>query len=450
MFIRSRRPSRLAAGLLAAGFLLPAGSILMDQPPALAETIAEAAAWAVQRHPTLQADLATVRSAEENVVTGRSDFFPVLSLVGEMNVDNYQRTNGPLDLWGREVGVRANQLIYDGSGAFAKVDALVAEREALLADRNRNGNTVAYGAARAYLLVLRDRELSAAAQRNLDEHRRSVTRLAAIVKYDPGKGFDLAQVQAREAFAASMVAERAALLQADEAAYLELVGQPAGQLVAPSPLSGPGFASLDDALAVAQVQHPAVVAAGRRREGARARIRQNEAGLLPRIYLTGRYDTGLDRQGVRGWNTEGFLGVKASYTYGAQSTAGVKVAREQEDVAASRVEAARRDVREAVRVAWEQRAGMIADLPPAEEALRQSLLVLEGFKTQYTFGRRTALDLLIVQNDAYRAEARAVGLRYDRLMADYALAAQLGVLEARLSAAPQAPRQTETPVAVRQ
>jgi outer membrane protein TolC len=62
--------------------------------------------------------------------------------------------------------------------------------------------------------------------------------------------------------------------------------------------------------------------------------------------------------------------------------------------------------------------------------------VLDGFKTQYTFGRRTVLDLLIVQNEAFQAESRAIQLRYDRLLADFAVAAQEGRLESLLLAHP--------------
>lgn len=420
-----RRLVAFAPALLAA--LLPAA-------PAFAETLQDATAAAVRRHPTLKADQATVRSADENVVAARSELFPTLSLVGELNLDRYDRQAGALALQGREVGVRANQLLWDGLGVFRKLDGVWAEREALQADRDRNGNTVAFGVARSYLLVLRDRELVASAQRNVDEHRRSVTRLAAIVKHDPGKAFDLAQVRTREAFAESLLAERQGQLKRDEAAYLELVGQAPGALTLPKDLAGEGFASEDEAVALAQARHPMVLGAIHRAAGAHAVVEQGRATLAPKLFATARYDTGIDRQGVRGWNTEGYAGVRASFAFGSGSLSVVKGVEAQEEAMKARVDAAKRAVRESVRVAWVQRQGMIADLPPAEEALRQSLIVLEGFKTQYTFGRRTVLDLLIVQNDAFRAEARAVGLRFDRLMADYALAAQMGTLEGRLLA----------------
>lgn len=394
---------------------------------------------AIERHPTLRADMATVRSAEQNVLAGRSEFFPVLGLVGEVNMDHYVRTAGPLDLQGREIGVRADQLIYDGLGVFARLEGLEAEREALEADRDRNGNTVAFGVARAYLLVLRDRAIVESARRNVDEHRRSAARLVAIVKHDRGKAFDLEQVRTREVFAESLLAEREALLLRDEAVYRELVGQAAGTLQPPAAMAGEGFESLEQALAIAQAQHPMVVAAERRAQGARAALDQQRALLSPRLFATARYDTGFDRQGVRGWNSAGYVGASARFTYGAQSVSSIRVAEARLAAAEAQVEAARRDVREAVRVAWVQREGIIADLPPAEEGLRQSMLVLEGFKTQYTFGRRTALDLLIVQNEAFRAEAKAVGLRFDRLIADLALAAQIGVLEGHLLADLPAP-----------
>jgi adhesin transport system outer membrane protein len=414
------------AGLLAMAVALPAG----------AETLAEATAWAVAHHPALAADQDTVAGSDQSVAAARSELFPVLSVSGEVNTDNYMRDAGPMALQGREVGVEANQLVFDGSAAWAKVEALGRERAALAADRDRNGNTIAYGVARTYLAVLRNRELVRSAQHNLDEHRRSVSRLVAIVKQDRGKAFDLVQVQAREAFAESLVAERQAALRAEEAVYQELVGQAPGQLAMPQPLAGEGFRSLDDALEVAQRAHPAVVAAQSRRQGAKAAFDQAEARLVPKFYLNARYYTGVDRQAVPGWNSEAYVGVKTSFLFGGASVAAGRAAREDVAAAAARVEAEKRDAREGVRVAWEQRAGMIADLLPVEDALRQSATVLDGFKTQYTFGRRTVLDLLIVQNEAFQAESRAIQLRYDRLLADFAVAAQEGRLESLLLAHP--------------
>ena len=46
---------------------------LLPAAPAFAETLQEATAAAVRRHPTLMADQATVRSADENVVAARSE-----------------------------------------------------------------------------------------------------------------------------------------------------------------------------------------------------------------------------------------------------------------------------------------------------------------------------------------------------------------------------------------
>jgi outer membrane protein len=429
--------------------LSPIALILLAAAPASAETLAEAAAAAVKRHPTLQADLATVKSSDENVVAARSAFFPVVTVGGEINLDRYTRASGPLNLTGREVGVEVNQLVYDGAGAWSQFVAIGAERRSLQADRDRNGNTVAYGVARAYLGVLRDRALLASAQRNLDEHHRSVSQLVAIVKHDAGKAFDLQQVRAREAFAASLVAERLAALKASEGVYVELIGRHPGELTLPAGMAGEGFEGLDQALDVAQRQHPMVLGAAHRAEAAGAEVGRTQSGMWPRLYATARYYTGIDRQAVLGWNNEGYAGIKASYLFGGETVSTVRTAREAEAAARARIDAARRDAREAVRVAWAQREGVIANLPPAEAALSQSMVVLDGFKTQYTFGRRTVLDLLIVQNDAFQAESRAVGLRFSRLLADYALAAHEGVLEARLLAdvpAPAAPRQaTATP-----
>ena len=60
------------------------------------------------------------------------------------------------------------------------------------------------------------------------------------------------------------------------------------------------------------------------------------------------------------------------------------------------------------------------------------------------------LELLLIRNEIYSSETRLIGLTYDRLLADFGLATQMGVLQAYMPparpAAPPGPPAVVTPL----
>ncbi|MFN3429940.1 MAG: TolC family protein [Candidatus Sericytochromatia bacterium] len=425
-FIRRQAPGALVLAALSLPILASAAG---------AETFSEAAAVTLKAHPMLQADAAQVRAASEAIATARSGYFPHLSLDTELNSDTYTREVGSVGLMGRQAGIQVQQMLFDGQTTNNRVEGANALHDVQNAERMGDQNQLLLAVARVYVGVLRERDALTAAKRNLTYHQQSVATLKAIVKHDAGKGFDLTQIQAREALAASNVQEREAALRAAEASFVEIVGHAPTDLVTPEALAGAEFKSLEEALRVGQAEHPAVKAAGHR-----ARLREAEHGearssLVPRFDATARFVKGMDRQSLAGQNDNAYAGLRGSYALptGGANAARAKSAEILVESANHKVEAARRDIRESIRVAWAQREGLAATLPMATEHWTRINEVVAGFKTQYSLGRRTVLDLLIVQNESYTAETRKIQIHYDRLLADYALAANAGTLVARFT-----------------
>lgn len=405
-------------------------AVLAHPSAAQAQTLTEALAATLATHPALRSDRAATQAAEQAVYTARSGFFPTVSLNSEANANTLYRRGGPTALYGRAGTVRADQMVFDGFRTARITDAAEADRAALAADYQANANSVLLGATRAYIHVLRDRELLDAARRFLTEHKKSIARVTEITRHDPGKRFDLVQLRMREAMAASFVTEREGALRASESQFRETIGQAPQALDVPARLQEAAFESLEAALTAADTQHPAVVAAAERLRKRRAERAQATALLVPRVDLTARYTKGWDRQAIAGENDETYAGVLASYalsTGGAQFAA-VQSAERLEASAQERQAAVRRDVREAVRVAWAQREALAKTVPLASSYLKSALEVVEGYETQFLLGRRSVLELLLIRNEVYTSESRLLSLTYDQLLTDYLLAAQVGVL----------------------
>lgn len=408
---------------------------------AAAETYAEAAAMTMKAHPALQASLAQVEAAAEAVTVAQSAYLPQLAVNSEFNSDTYTREVGSVGLFGREAGISASQIVYDGAITPSRVAGANADREARAAERMTEQNQILLAVARVYLSVLREREQVAAARRNVDYHLESVKKLTAIAQHDPGKAFDLTQVRAREALASSNLVEREAALRASEAAYRELVGQAPGALSMPEPPAGPELRSIEKALELGQARHPMVKAAADRTRGREAARGEALGGLVPRVDALARHVRGVDRQSLPGQNDETYAGLRASYAFptGLATIAQARGAEMLVESATHKLEAARRDVRENVRVAWAQRDGLEATLPLATEHWKRVSAVREGFKSQYALGRRNMLELLIIQEEVYTSEARMIQLTYDRALADFTVAAHVGGLVSRYAAPEDTP-----------
>jgi adhesin transport system outer membrane protein len=101
------------------------------------------------------------------------------------------------------------------------------------------------------------------------------------------------------------------------------------------------------------------------------------------------------------------------------------------------VNAAKRDVRETLRMTWSQRQALAKTVPLAKEYLAKAGEVVEGYELQFVLGRRSVLELLLIRNEIYTSETRLIGLSYDQLLTDYAVAAQMGVLGRYFSPAPE-------------
>lgn len=404
-------------------------------PKATQDTLKAVAVEVLGLHPVLKADRAIIRAADHGVSVARSALFPTLSATAEANQGTFGSSTGNIQRNGRAVGLEAQLPLWDGLRTFNRTFATEAERQGLQSDYNANANVILNQAVRAFVGVIRDRLVVDAARRNMQEHASKVAQVAAAVAIDSGKRFDLVQLQSREAFAASLLTEREGALQATISQFREIVGREAGAgLQRPDVPTGPWSKSLPTALDWAQKNHPSVRAAERRVARSQFEYEQTRGAYSPRLDGVLRTVRGVDRQAVGGLGDEQFAGLQAAWPFplGGEVVYSQLAAQETLKAAQERRASVARDVREATRVAWAQRAALDATIPNAAQHLLRAREVLAGFQNLYTLGRRSMLDLLIMQNEVYQAEARLIALRHDMLIAEFNLAAQVGALESLL------------------
>ena len=233
---------------------------------ARAETINQAVAEALARHPALAQAQAVTSAAHEDVTAERSAYFPTLSAnvaAGRVYGDNATSrglsvTRGAGYSWMGEASVGVNQMIFDGFRTPHLVGSAKAKEAAAQASLADARETVALQTALAYLNVMRTRESLASLQNylgTLDSYR---GRIANMVSEGAADDAELQQAEQLRLEVLDLIATFKGQVAAADAAYARFTGHlPDGKLSRPVDLTLPEDAG--SATQAVWLSHPQVL-----------------------------------------------------------------------------------------------------------------------------------------------------------------------------------------------
>lgn len=413
------RKAKGAALLLLATVLTPVGELR-------AQTLADALVTAVRTSPELTRARANVRVLAERAVQARSQ--------GRLRVD------GSVNLTARffeledltfptTMQIDVVQPLYTGGQVANATEAALTRMGAQEARVVATEQQVLLGAVLAYMNVLRDEtlvELSESNVRLIGEQLR-----AAQERFDVGEvtRTDVAQAEARRAAAQSLLAARAGALQAALEIFRRDVGVYPADLQPPPPIPDVPD-SLDQAISIALVADPEILAARLERLAAGDDVRQAIGGLLPQVSLLGRVartDTlTVDRDG----STNATVGLQVTipfydggFTYSRIREAQAVVDSNEADIASTM-----RLTVEQVGTAWSDLNVAQASIAAGELEVRAAEIAFEGVREEAQVGARTTLDVLDAEQELVNARADLVVSRRDMVVAAYTLLFAIGKL----------------------
>jgi len=448
-----RKLRRAAIGALRCGVVLCLATPVHAEPT---ETLGDAIALAYQTNPTLQAARAQQRATDEGYVQARAGFRPTLTgtfgITRDQNQGNLQLFGTPPQLTNTASGsVVVEQPIYSGGRVATAVDAAKAD---VLAGRQGLRETeiqVLDAVIQAYVNVRRDQEQLAIAEDNVSVLKRQLEETNA--RFDVGEvtRTDVAQAQARLAQAQAQLSTVQANLAIDRASYASLVGQNPGTLAPEPPISALLPADIDAAFDAAERSNPQLMQADYTERASAARVAQAKAQLNPTIgFRAGlTYNGGNTNFSVGGPEPNPLKGFQRDINVSATATvplftggltlSEIRQATERNNVDRINLEAARRQVLQAVSQAWNQLLGARAELVANEAQVKADIVAYEGVREEQQVGLRTTLDILNAQQELENAELALVGARHDEYVASAAVLAAMGALQAE-TLAPDAPR----------
>jgi outer membrane protein len=413
---------------------------------AAADTLEWAIVQAYQNNPSLNAQRAALRAADENVPQALSGYRPKLSVTAAGGYNYFREVNKTVvqttfpnsvsytsigeDLGTRQFGATATETLYNGNQTANRTrqaeSQVAGARETLRVTEQQ----VLLDAATAYMNLLRDQAI-------LDLNRRNVEVLTEQLKqtrdrFNVGEvtRTDVAQAESR------LAAGRSALLGAQsnfvtsQANYRRVIGVDPGRLDPGTPVDRLSPATLPRAITAGETQSPSVLAAMYGVDIAELSVKISEGALYPNLGLTASYTQSYDTQpqSLRLTNISilGQLTVPI-YQGGAEYSA---IRQNKETLGQQRLnlDVNRDQARATVVQSWGQLDAAKAQIEATTAQVNAAEIALNGVREEARVGQRTTLDVLNAQQELVNARVALVTAQHDRVVASYTLLAAVGGL----------------------
>jgi outer membrane protein len=400
---------------------------------AQAQSITQALTRAYDYAPDLQAALLSAKVAAENIALAESGKRPTIgaTLGGSYN---WQLQNGAIsDGTSLTTGLSYNQTIYDNFQTDAQIESARAGAEAAEYQIRNTEQNVLLSVVQAYMSVLRDRQLVALRQENVNFFQAQLQ--SARDRLDVGEGtrIDVAQAEARLAQGDATYRASLSSVEISQATFQRYVGVAPQNLDSSHNYSRLIPSNLQAAIAEAEVGHPAILMSKAAIRAAQAGSDAAQAAFGPKASVTGSLGTrwtgpsGGPQDGISG--SVGFQITVPIYAGGAIG-AGVRKANIEQIKSEVTAMSSYDQIREAVISAWAGIQSADAQISAANAAVAAGREVLDGVIQERDLGTRTTLDVLNAQAELTTAREGLINASTNKVIATFSLLAATGHLTA--------------------
>lgn len=413
--------------------------------PALAQasrdTLGEAVDSALSNNPELMAQRKSRAFADETLNQAQAQMGPQVNLSGtvgaEYTVVGRQVNTGtgsfPYD--GEQqrstLGVEARQSIWSGGSLSAQRDQARAGVDAAQAELIGAEQDLVLNVVTVFMDVRR-------AEREVEIRERNVMALGQQVKaardrFDVGEvtRTDVAQAEAREGASKAELASATSRRAKARADYERIVGRPPVQLAdPPAPPAIP--ATLEEAIAVARANNPAIVAARAREAGSERGVDIARGRLGPQLDVTA--SAGLVESRQDSTFRDSNLGLSAELRFPLFDSGLLQSRSRGAQLEADRARyermAIERTVSAQVTTAWNQLIAAREEIAASASRVAAAEVALEGAQQELAVGERITLDVLDQERELLDAQLGQVEAESAAYIAAHELLAAMGELHA--------------------
>ncbi len=411
------------------------GIFFLGSGPAWGESIQDAIQYMIQSNPDIRAAAYNRLARDQEVVQAKSRYYPTLDAIGSVGYYNQDHPDADSN-WPKEAMLSLRQNLFEGGASLSEVqrqEARVRSQAYLLQGTTEN---VALRASRAFLNVLREVDLLALAQENLQIHERIYDQVKLRSQAGVDRRADLDQVMGRLSLAQSNLIVTRANLEDAKTDYQAVIGRFPGDLIKPESVSTQIPETKEEAEYIAVQDYPILKSA---KADLEAREKQHETAkrvLYPSLDLAVDYRW-RDDVDIIGYEEDLSITGTARFNIfnGFKNKGRIDETRFLINEAQEIMNSTQRQVVQSIRLSYEAFLAAQDRVKKLEDYANSARLTAEAFTAQWNIGRRTLFDVLDTQAEYINAKADLVKASYDKIFSEYRVLAGMGKLSGTLGVA---------------
>lgn len=374
----------------------------------------------VANNPEVQVRFHKLMEAGFEREVARGGFFPKADIIStyraQEDINNEIRDNSrnATPRYNNELVIR--QMLFDGFATSSEVKRLDHNKKAAYYDLRNAMETTTLDFTKTYLDILRYRELLQMAKDNYVVHKQLHNKIKERVDAGVARKVDLDQASGRLALAEANLLVETTNLHDVEARMQRIYGElPPATLEAPTFYNAGVEATSEEALKLAYVQNPDLLAKIEGIQASQDEIKSREARYYPRLDLEGRKNLGTSHQGENSVSAADLLQLTMNFNLfnGFSDKNLIKQTAEKLNTSKDLRDKACVDTRQTVVIAYNDIQQLKQQLNYRTAHKNSIENAREAYRKQFDIGQRTLLDLLDTENEYFQAKRTVTNAEYD-------------------------------------
>jgi len=408
-----------------------------------ATSLKEAVEKGLHSDPEIRSEVARYEGKKVSVSVSKSGYYPKLDLGAGIGWEENDRENPNTaevntDYTREEASARLRQPLFEGFKTQSDVSMSTADKEAVGYSVKALYENKALKIIQAYLNVLKTQKIIDLAEVNLQTHEDIFASIKQRYEQGVSDRADLIQIKGRVASAKTDLISAKNNAADARAVYIKVVGTPPEDLEAVSDNNVEVPDSLDEAIATSLKLHPTMHAALKNIVVYKSKKDAAVSGYYPQFYGDLSADYKNDADGIPGFqkNYQAMLRVQWNIFNGFKEKYEKEVAQKEVLSANEKAQDTKRQLLLETTLSWNAYSLLQQQLDPLKEHVAYSKEAKVLYQEQYNVGRRSLIDLLNSQVEAFNAQKALISAEHDEIAAKYRILNSMGKLNETLGITP--------------
>ena len=381
----------------------------------------------ITANPEVQARYHAYEGAgyEQEAVKGgyypKADIVSTLRKQEDIDGTKLQKSTGTaIPSFNNELVLR--QMIFDGFATRNEVNRLNHAKRVRYYELQSTMQTTSLEFVKAYIDILRYRELTELAKTNYVVHKQLFDRIQERVNAGVARRVDLEQALGRMALAEANLLTETTNLHDVTVRMQRILGElPPETLEAPNFFSSGTEATAADALRVAYLQNPDLLSTIEDIQASKDEVKGKKSRYSPRLDLQARKNLGISNDGRNSTSSADVVELTMNFNLfnGFSDKNIISQTEEKLNTAEDKRDKACVDTRQLVSIAYNDITSLKEQLVYRDQHQKSIENAREAYRKQFDIGQRSLLDLLDTENEYFQAKRTYVLTEYD-IQAAYA------------------------------